>query len=216
MHLDILIFAAIAVFLALRLKSVLGTRHGEERPQPNPFVLSTPQSIPAVVPPASPVEQRVSGIADPAVREGLEDIARADPRFRLDDFLSGARYAFETIVTAYNAGRQEELKPLLSPALYARFASGIAARTAAGQTSELRLHAVHPPEPTAAHLGGVMAYITVRIVADQTAATRDAKGAVIDGDPQAGVTVENIWTLTRDVRSDDPNWILIETRAGGA
>ena len=229
MHIDLLIFGVIAAFLVYRLMSVLGTRHGDERQRPNPFASSPePQTqardfdgevIDVEAKPFTPKPMITEGLIDEKANKegridtGLLEIAAADPRFDLPGFMQGARMAFEMIVTAYNKGELDVLKPLLSPKLYADFAAGIEARKAAGHTSEVIIHRITKSRINEAHLGGTMAYITVDFDVEETTVTRDSTGAVIDGNPDRIFSVEDIWTFTRDIRSPNPNWTLIETRS---
>lgn len=225
MHLDILIFAVIAAVLIYRLNAALGTRHGDERPRPNPFATSEkprPPQAPVVLkavakqlPNAAEIEQLIDPAAnvDGRIETGLAEIAAVDTGFNASQFMAGAKYAFEMIVTSYAKGDRTALKPLLSQKLYADFDHGIAEREILGHVSSTEIHRITAVRIIEAHLGGTMAYITVDYNVEQTTATRDNTGAVIDGSPDAVTTVENIWTFTRDTRSSDPNWILIETRA---
>ena len=223
MYLDILIFAIIAAFLVYRLNAVLGTRHGDERPRENPFALNEipARPHPAVLKPVpeikspKPAGEIIDATAnkDGRIDTGLDEIALADAQFNANDFISGARAAFEMIVTAYSKGDRDALKSLLSPKLFDDFAAGIKAREDAGHTLETQIHRIKAAQIAEAHLGGTMAYITLDFDVEQTAITRDKAGAVIDGDPDKISDVEDIWTFTRDTRAPDPNWILIETRA---
>jgi len=224
-YLDILIFALIAAFLIYRLNSVLGTRHGDEQPRPNPFAAPEAQPRPLRTPialkPAAPAKMpaNIASLIDPAankdgkIETGLKEIVAADPSFDAADFMAGAKYAFEMIVAAYSKGDRERLKPLLSPKLYADFDAGIAAREKLEHASTTEIHRIKSARIVEAHLGGTMAYITVDYDVEQTTVTRDKAGSVIEGHPDHVTTVEDIWTFTRDTRSSDPNWILIETRA---
>ena len=225
---DILIFAVIAAFLVYRLNSVLGTRNGAERQRPNPFTPgdAAPRPVRAPVQPLAatvatrPVLQPqsfdqlvdLSANTDGKIEQGLAELASADANFEVNSFMAGARYAFEVIVMAYNRGDLDTLKPLLSPKLYGDFAAGVRAREAAGQTSELIIHRIKSSRITDAHLGGAMAYVTVAFEVEETTVTRDAAGQVVSGSPDDILTLLDIWTLTRDTRTHDPNWILIETR----
>lgn len=230
MHLDILIFAAIAAFLIYRLNSVLGTRHGDERQRPNPFTpkeqktAETAESQPKkqqVIAPPLPVitpgmiDELIDKNAntDGKIEQGLEDIRSADPYFDLNSFMQGARYAFEVIVKAYARGDLPALQPLVSPKLYADFAAGVKARNEKGHQAELIIQRIKAAQVTEAHLGGTMAYVTVDFEVEETSFTRDASGALVDGDPDGILTIRDVWTFTRDTRITDPNWILIETRA---
>lgn len=226
---DILIFAIIAAFLVYRLYGVVGTRHGDERPRQNPFAMPEAEDgRPALSPvPLKPVEapkplrQRAcfDALMDPVankegrVEAGLEEIAAADTSFDAGHFIAGAKFAFEAIVSAYNAGDRARLRSLLSPKLFADFDADIKTRESLGHTSETIIHRIKAARIVEAHLGGTMAYITVDYDVEQSATVRDKTGAVVHGNPDSISNVEDIWTFTRDVRSADPNWILIETRA---
>lgn len=229
MYIDILIFALIAAFLIYRLNALLGTRHGDERQRRNPFDPAAQKDTPAdadgVLLEAEPVRENVVPLAgadrhidvaanhDGRIETGLREIAAVDGYFEINSFMQGARSAFEMVVLAYSRGDLETLKPLLSPKLYADFAAGVKARNAAGHTNELTIHRIKSARIVEAHLGGTMAYVTVDFDVEETSVTRDASGNIVDGNPDRVFSVEDIWTFTRDVRSGDPNWTLIETRA---
>ena len=226
MHLDILIFAIIAGVLIYRLNAVLGTRHGDERPRPNPFATPetpvrpspTPILLKAVtktLPKTAETEQLIDPAAnkDGRIQTGLEEIAAVDSAFDISSFIAGAKYAFEMIVMAYANGDRAALRPLLSPKLYADFDRGITEREVQGQVLKTEIRKISAARVIEAHLGGTMAYVTVDYTVEQITATRDKTGAIISGSPDEIATVEDIWTYTRDTRSSDPNWILIETRA---
>lgn len=226
---DILIFAVIAAFLVYRLHSVLGSKPGnDERQRPNPFNSdNAPQPAKAAAPqplkhqrpvlPMAPLDlgQMVDSEAnkDGRIEEGLADIISADASFEINSFMQGARYAFETIVTSYAKGDLPALQPLLSEKLYRDFRAGVVAREEQGHTSDVTIHQIKSARLTEAHLGGTMAYITVSFEVEETTVTRDRAGAIVSGNPDEITTIEDVWTFTRDVRSADPNWILIETRA---
>ena len=226
---DVLLIAGIAAFLVYRLYSVLGTRHGEERERQNPFAQDgtkkttaqdltaaplTPSSQQTVVPLAG-MDQLVDGTAnqDGRIAEGLNDIASEDRSFQIGSFMQGARAAFEMVVMAYSRGDLDTLRGLLSPKLFSDFEAGVKAREAAGHSNELTIHRMKAARIVEAHLGGTMAYVTVDFDVEETSVTRDSSGNIVDGDPDKIFSVEDVWTFTRDVRSPDPNWILIETRA---
>lgn len=231
MYLDIVIFAVIAAFLLHRLRSVLGTRHGDERQRPNPFT-SNPQDKNAVESskvvdlhpdkmPARPAFDMAMAAdvideaanADGQVEEGLREIAAADATFDPHGFVQGAQAAFGMVVTAFAEGDKETLKGLLSPKLYGDFEAAINQREDAGHTMEFELHRIVKASVIKARLAGTMAYVTVDFDVEETTATRDKDGNLVDGAPDRIINVEDIWTFSRDTRSDDPNWTLIETRS---
>jgi predicted lipid-binding transport protein (Tim44 family) len=223
-HLDILIFAVIAAVLIYRLNAALGTRNGDERPRPNPFAAPEAPAPTAAakiktLPNPAVISAEAQQLIDPAantdgrIEEGLREIAAVDTGFELNHFIAGAKYAFEMIVAAYARGDRSALKPLLSPKLYADFDHGIAERELQGHATATDIHRILSARVTEAHLGGTMAYVTVHYTVEQTSVTCDKTGAVVEGNADHIATVEDIWTFTRDTRSSDPNWILIETKA---
>ncbi|MCL6607689.1 MAG: Tim44/TimA family putative adaptor protein [Geminicoccaceae bacterium] len=220
--LDILFFAVVAVFIAARLRSVLGRRTGHERPRP-PRI--QPQPAPATGETAENVvplpdrrrgaeEPAIAAEAGPALKDGLTRIRLADPSFDLDSFLEGAKVAFAMIVEAFAKGDKATLEPLLAPPVFASFAAAIDERQRLGRTLETELVALRGAEVAGAVLEGRLARVTVRFTSEQINCTRDASGAVVEGDPSAVETVVDLWTFQRDVTSRDPNWALVETRSG--
>ncbi|MDK9721065.1 MAG: Tim44/TimA family putative adaptor protein [Rhodospirillales bacterium] len=231
-YFDILIFALIAVFLALRLRSVLGSRTGEEKPPTDPFSPRQGENdggkvvrFPGQSAPAEAREVEFEEVAKPQPEEkpaidftpygaaalGLEAIHKADPGFEPAGFIAGAKAAFEMIVGAYAKGDVRSLKSLLAPDVYKNFAGAIEARSKAGQTLISQLIGLSNVTIDAARLSGTEAHVTLRFVSEQVNALNDKSGAVIDGDPTKSEKVVDLWTFMRDVRSKDPNWFLVET-----
>lgn len=226
-----IIFLALAVFIFLRLRSVLGQRTGRERPPYDPYAardtLRTPATDKVVtlptrrtdaeksVEPAEPVE-RWKGIAPPdsPTAAGLDAIAAEDSAFDAQHFLTGARAAYEMIVTAYASGDRRALKNLLSPEVYEGFEAAIAERENKGETVETRFVSLDTAEIIGAEQRGGVAQITVRFVSQLISVTRDRAGNVIDGSPDKVTEVTDVWTFARDVASRDPNWKLVATEAG--
>jgi predicted lipid-binding transport protein (Tim44 family) len=226
-----IIFLALAVFIFLRLRSVLGQRTGRERPPYDPYaarepvrpagenVVALPNRTPeAVAPkPAEPAE-RWKGIAEvgSAVAGGLDVIAAAAPDFDAKHFLTGARAAYEMIVNAYAEGDRRTLKNLLSREVYDGFEAAIGGREKRGETVESRFVSIDNAEITAAELRGRNAQMTVRFHSKLISVTRDKAGNVIDGNAEKVTDVTDVWTFARDVSSRDPNWKLVATEAEAA
>jgi predicted lipid-binding transport protein (Tim44 family) len=215
---DILIFAMIAAFLVYRLRGVLGRRHGEERQRPNPYtprpgqeggdnVVTLPDRTrpPADIPPPTPGEPY-------SLAAGIAQIQANDPTFDEKGFMQGARQAFEMIVTAFARGDTPTLRPLLSDDVYDNFAAAIRNRQAADETLETQVVSLHDADLIEARMEGRTAFVTIKFVSDQINVTRNAAGAVVDGDPNQPLEVVDIWTFARNTRSRNPNWTLIETR----
>lgn len=226
-YIDILFFAMVAAFIALRLRSVLGRRTGHERrrtgfpaPRPNGADPKADAKGGADNVVALPDRSSASTEADPAiadlaegnVKTGLTQIRLADPAFDLNQFLAGARAAFEMIVEAYAAGEKDALRPLLADDVFAGFGGAIDQRRADGQTLDTQLIAIRDAEVVEAGMHDSRARISVRFSTEQVNVVRDAESNVVEGDPATAEEVVDIWTFERDTRSDDPNWALVETR----
>jgi predicted lipid-binding transport protein (Tim44 family) len=227
-----IIFLALAVFIFLRLRSVLGQRTGRERPPFDPYstrdAVRTPSNENVVTLPGRPADNgaapaqspdaadRWKGIAEPgsALASGLDAVAREDKTFDGAGFLTGARAAYEMIVTAYANGDRRQLKELLAREVYEGFETAIKEREQRGEKIESRFVSIEAAEITGAELRGRTAQITVRFVSQLVSVTRDRTGAVIDGSPDKVTTVTDVWTFARDVSSRDPNWKLVATEAG--
>lgn len=216
-YFDIILFAMVAAFLVLRLRSVLGRRTGNERPHdpvlrraeaPADKVVALRSRSPAAPPPVT------TAPPPDAVAAGLEQIRSADPGFDPSQFLAGARAAFEMIVGAFAAGDKAHLRPLLSDDVYTPFAAAIDERAAARETLETRIIALKRLDVTEAGLTGRIARITVKFVSDQINVLRAHDGSIVDGDPDHGVEKTDFWSFTRDTRASDPNWVLEATASG--
>ena len=217
--LDIIVFALIAGFLVYRLRSVLGRRHGEERPRPNPFAIDRgAEGVPDNV---IPMPDRGRGGVDSSATDqdqafslaaGLARVKAADPGFEEKSFLQGARGAFSMIVGAYAGGDTGVLRPLLSDPVYESFAAEIQRRVAAGERHETTIERVKDADVLEAGVDGRMALVTVKFVSDQVMTTHGPDGKLIDGDPDRLLENIDIWTFARDTRGGNPNWSLVETR----
>lgn len=226
-----IIFLALAVFIFAKLRSVLGTRTGHERPPFDPYSGETPK--PATLPdkPASipnrneetspvardaereaPAADRWAGIAAPgsAVAAGLDAIANADRSFDARNFLEGAKAAYEMIVMAFAEGDRKTLRNMLGKELFEEFASALNAREAKGHKMESRFVSLDKAEIKNAVLAGNEARITIDFLAQLVSATRDKDGNVVEGSADALTDVEDLWMFARDVKSSDPNWKLVE------
>jgi len=216
-YFDIILFAMVAGFLVLRLRSVLGRRTGNERrralferrPQPVADKLPT-----LAEPGAATVHPPVGAAPGNSVAEGVGEIRRADPSFDPFQFLDGARVAFEMIVTAFAGGDKAALRPLLSDDVFHRFVAAIDERIGAKESLETRIIRLDSSDIVEADLLGRTAQVTVKLVSQQINVTRAMDGSIVDGDPQHPIEKTDYWTFARDTRSADPNWVLVATSNG--
>ena len=210
--LQIIIFAAIAAFVILRLRSVLGRRTGHEQQRPDSFGAPEKSGDKVVaMPDRRKSEHKAS--TDSPLEAGLTQIKMADRTFEPDSFVAGARGAFEMIVQAFAAGDLQKLKPLLAKDVYDNFANAVQARYEARETLETSLVGINSAEILEAGVEGRMARVTVKFVTEQINVTKDRDGKIVDGDPNDVDTITDLWTFSRDTRSRDPNWLLVETRS---
>lgn len=216
-YFDIILFAMVAGFLVLRLRSVLGRRTGNERRR-ELFVRRArpaPEKAPALIEPnPSPAVAATAAPPADAVAEALNQIHRADPSFGPARFLEGARTAFEMIVTAFANADKAGLRPLLSDEVFQQFVTAIDERAAAKETLETRILRLDSADIMEAELFGRNAQVTVKLISQQINVTRAMDGSIVDGDPEHPTEKTDYWTFARDPRSADPNWVLVATSSG--
>lgn len=226
---DIILFAMIAAFLALRLRSVLGRRDGHEGGFRDPFKPAPDKPKPAngeaddnVVrlpdrgadAEAAETEKiKVAAHGDETLAAGLTQVRVADPSFDPDGFASGARAAFEMILDAFATGDTSVLKSMLSADVFANFQHAIRSRQDSGETLKYTLVGIRKAEIVEAYMDGRNASVTVKFVSEQINATLNREGVVVSGDLNKVVDVTDFWTFQRDTRSRDPNWTLVATRS---
>lgn len=226
---DIIVYAIVAAGLVFWLRSILGTRHGEERERPNPYtVTEAPSEKPGLIVP--PTEEKASAkalnaltpgfasgsiyaIENKTAENGIGDIAEADNEFDVGLFMNGAQEAFTLIVEAFAAGNRDTLKGLLGADIYKTFDKAIKAREKAKETLETLIHAIRKAEIVEAGLEGHTALITVRFTADESTVHKDSEGRILLGDASESSQMIDIWSFARDIRSDDPKWLLMQTHS---
>ncbi|MBB3763914.1 Tim44/TimA family putative adaptor protein [Sphingomicrobium lutaoense] len=209
----LVILALVALFVGLRLYSVLGERTGHEQTvkaaEPD-----APLDAPVRDERMSPdsVGQDDAGTAYlPLAGPGVRALLAADPGFDVARFLDGAEQAYRMILEAFWKGDLEEVRPLVDDNVYEAFAGAVEARKAEGLTLDNRLVAIDQSLIAAARLEDRVAEVTVRFEADIAAVTRNADGEVVAGSLSDAVQTRDRWTFRRDISASDPNWILVET-----
>lgn len=238
---DIILFAAIAAFLVLRLRSVLGKRTGhQERPTHDPFQQAQQKQQERtgeagsdrdkVIPMPDRNTRTESGSgeagevtdsdlkaaaekAETPLSAGLTQIKLADRDFDEAQFLEGAKGAFEMVVSAFAQGDRETLRQLLADDVYRDFESAITEREHAGQKLETTVVNIRQADIIEAELQNRTAFVTVKFVSEQINLLRDQQGETIEGDAEHVADVTDIWTFARNTRSRDPNWVLVATRS---
>jgi predicted lipid-binding transport protein (Tim44 family) len=219
--------AIVAVVVLFRLRNVLGRKTGDEQarslrrspagaadnviqmPRPTggePAAQAQDVEDDAPKAKARPV---YSGEAADAVAE----ITRADPAFDVQHFLTGARAAYEMIVTAFAEGNRKQLKMLLTKEVFDGFQAALSEREGRGETVDMHFVGIDQAHLVDAELRNKSARVTVKFVSQLIQAAKDKAGVVIDGDPKTVREVTDIWTFAREISSRDPNWKLAATQA---
>jgi predicted lipid-binding transport protein (Tim44 family) len=224
-----IIFALLAAFVVWKLRSVLGTRTGHERPPqdgPGRSETGKPEGkvirLPGAANDAGGADafkggpERWAPFAAPgsALAKGFDDVAATDDSFRPGDFIEGAKSAYEMIIGAFAAGDRQTLRGLLAKDVYESFAAAVTDREARGERVETTFVSIDKVEFADVQMRGKTANIAVKFQSKLITATYDKAGAVIEGNPDKVVDMVDLWTFARDITSRDPNWRLVATEAG--
>ncbi len=210
----IIILALVALFIGLRLYSVLGERTGHEQ-QPilkpaDPETMLEPRvSQPSMAPPSAGDPGDLAYL--PTAGPGVRAILAADPTFDVAHFLEGAKAAYRMVLEAYWKGDLDAMKAHVDAHVLEAFSDAAKQRAKEGLTLDNRLVAIEQAVIAEAALDETVATVTVRFEADIAAVTRDKDGEVVAGSLSDAVQTRDLWTFRRDISARDPNWLLIET-----
>jgi len=213
---QLLVLAGVAIFLILRLRSVLGTREGFEKPPlsaPGNRAADRAQRDFEVIEggPDRDITDHVAEGSEAAV--ALAEMKAADVNFSVGDFLQGARGAYEMILMAFERGDMKSIQPFLSEEVFETFAEVVDMRADKGLTVEAKFVGVREvtlKNATFDQKSGEAA-ITVRFVGELTSVVRDEAGDVVEGNPNEVKRQRDTWTFARFMGSHDPNWQLVAT-----
>ncbi|HEY0033492.1 MAG TPA: Tim44/TimA family putative adaptor protein [Devosia sp.] len=229
LDLPTLIVIVVAIFVLFRLRSVLGTRTGNERP---PLQRRKPAEAATADETVVPLRPRGAGNPElndelrtrkleaeieqfaknnPELANGLREVAGADPTFSPKSFLEGAKQAYEMIVTAFASGDRAMLKNLLEKDVFEGFQKAIADREAAGQKVDFTFVGLPKIDISDAEYDKKNVLVTVRFHAEVVSATRDKDGALVEGNADQVQTIADEWTFSRNPKSRDPNWKVVAT-----
>ena len=212
---QLLVLAGIAVFLILRLRSVLGTRDGFEKPpEALPPERSRSRRPNLEVIEGTPDRDIVDNVPEgsPAAR-ALSNMKRIEPDFNVTEFLTDSRGAYEMILMAFERGDLSTVRNFIAPEVYDALAKVVEDRHAKGWTVTASFTGISSLSLKDADFDTASreAEITVQFVGELTSVVRDNAGDVVDGDPNAIRRQKDVWTFARTMGSDDPNWILVAT-----
>ncbi|MAH84336.1 MAG: hypothetical protein CBB68_08405 [Rhodospirillaceae bacterium TMED8] len=235
---DIILFAMIAAFLIMRLRNVLGRRDGHEGNYRDSYNgdaseqndastsdgnidtdIDGNDNLAQLTDHANDIEaasnsNRITEENDnePKV-SGLIDLQNAHPSFNLEEFLAGARVAFEMVLGAYATGDRKVLENLLSSEVFGNFVRAIDERENLGHTLEDTLVGISKSEILDANTDNGRVMVTVKFMSEQINVVRDAEGQIASGNPNEVVDAVDFWTFARDIQATNPNWTLVATRS---
>ncbi|GAA6188590.1 Tim44/TimA family putative adaptor protein [Litorivita sp. NS0012-18] len=211
---QLLVLAGIAIFLILRLKNVLGTREGFEKPVLPKTADTASQRPDFEVIEGGPDRDIIDHVAEgsPAAK-ALAAMKAAEPSFNVGEFLQGARGAYEMILMGFERGEMAEIKPFLGDEVYQTFAEVVEARHAQGLTIEAEFVGLREMslEDAVFEEATGRAILDVRFTGELTSIVRDNEGDIIEGRDGKVKRQRDVWSFERHMGADDPNWILVAT-----
>ena len=189
-YIDIILLAMIAGFIFLRLRGILGKKTGFEE--------DINSSFPHETPPSNPVVDLNSHTFDENAKK---------------EFVKGATIAYETIITSFAKGKLKEIKSLLDKSVYQQFEEAIRDRDAKKLSSETTFIGINSAEVKDHEQNKNMLEVTVEFVSEIISCVKDKDNKVVSGDPEKVKKVLDTWKFTKDSKSRNPNWLLIDTQA---
>ncbi|MBN66463.1 MAG: hypothetical protein CMM94_02715 [Rickettsiales bacterium] len=217
---DIIVIGAIAAFILLRYRSILGQKTGHDVSQPkqksapledNDRIIQLPERQREKEKKDQEEALKLAELDDPDVASAIAQMKMEDAGFSIDEFLQGARMAHDMVITAFSKHDRATLKMLLAEDVYKEFESELEKQEKNNKRHETTLVAVNESEVSEAQLKKSTAIITVRFVSEQIQVVRDESGKVVEGDPSDIIEVEDEWVFERDLRSRNPNWTITDT-----
>ena len=190
-YIDILLLAMIAGFIFLRLRGILGRRTGYDGEPAAQF-----EKILKDVQPEKQAPRR----------ENFDDVAQKE-------FLNGAKIAYETIITDFsdNDNKLTTSKPLLSKEIYNQFDEALRERDKRGHRADITFIGVNSATIKEHKKEDNFLKVTVDFVSEVITCIKDKENKIVSGDPEKIKKIYDTWVFSRDIRSNNPNWQLIET-----
>ena len=189
-YIDIILLAMIAGFIFLRLRGILGKKTGFEE--------DINSSFPHEAPPSKPTMDINANTFDDNAKK---------------EFVKGAQIAYETIITNFAKGKLNEIKSLLDKNVYKQFEEAIKDRNAKNFSSETTFIGINSAEVKEHQQNKNMLEVTVEFVSEIISCVKDKDNKIVSGDPEKIKKVLDTWKFSKDSRSTNPNWLLIDTQA---
>ena len=192
-YLDIILLAMIAGFIILRLRKILGRRTGHEK---KIFENSSNEKVAQ-----KDTEKKIVNLSS----SKLDDVTK-------EQFIKGARAAYEMIITSFAKGDKKTLKSLLNKETYQNFSDEIDHRKKENLKSELTFVAVKSAKIKNFEKKNNIYTFTVNFVSEIITCKKDKNNKVIEGNPDIIKTVNDVWKFSKNIWSNNPNWYLVETQ----
>ena len=189
-YIDIILLAMIAGFIFLRLRGILGKKTGFEKDINSRFHEKTSE-----------------------VKTDVKlNFNKFDEKAK-NEFLKGAKIAYETIVTNFSSGKLKDIKSLLDISVYEQFNTAIDERNSKNYLSETTFIGINSAEIKHHEQNKNMLEVTVEFVSEIISCIRDKENQIVSGDPKKIKKVNDVWKFCKDSRSTNPNWLLVDTQA---
>ena len=209
---ELIILAGIAVFLFLRLRSVLGTREGFEKPRIQPKNDAPKRDFKVI---DGGEDKDITDNVDKNSKsaEALKLIKSEDENFTVNEFLSGARSAYEWILMSFEKNEIDEIRELLSEEVAEAFDAVVDQRVSQGLTIEAEFIGIREMKLVEATYSSntKTAEISVSFVGEMTSVVKNSSGEIVEGDPKQIKRQKDTWTFSKDIKSSNPNWLLVAT-----
>ena len=189
-YIDIILLAMIAGFIFLRLRGILGKKTGFEEDIDSSFAHEAPPTKPRADLNANTFDENAK-----------------------KEFVKGAKIAYETIITNFAKGKLKDVKSLLDNNVYQQFEEAIKDRDAKSYSSETTFIGINSAEVKNHQQNKNMLEVTIEFVSEIISCVKDKDNKIVSGDPEKVKKVLDTWRFSKDSRSSNPNWLLIDTQA---
>ena len=189
-YIDIILLAMIAGFIFLRLRGILGKKTGFEEDIDSSFAHEAPPTKPRADLNANTFDENAK-----------------------KEFVKGAKIAYETIITNFAKGKLTDVKSLLDNNVYQQFEEAIKDRDAKSYSSETTFIGINSAEVKNHQQNKNMLEVTIEFVSEIISCVKDKDNKIVSGDPEKIKKVLDTWKFSKDSRSSNPNWLLIDTQA---
>jgi len=189
-YIDIILLAMIAGFIFLRLRGILGKRTGHEENMTASFAHESPP-------------QKATKILN---KENFNESEKKE-------FLKGAKIAYENIITCFSSGNLKEIKSLLDPKVLKEFNDAIIERKDQGLKSETTFIGINSADIKNHNEINNMLEVSVDFVSEIISCVKYKNNKIVSGNPEKIKKVYDTWKFSRDIRSQNPNWLLVDTQA---